>query len=171
MHRRYEPNNIPIEILRSFVSILDAGSFTKAAHRLNMTQPAISAQVKRMQVMVGEELFRKEGNGITLTEKGELICRYARRILALNDQILWSGRCEKRSRIGLPSLLPGECIALLKGVLENATLHSVQLVCDRSDALLKGLSSGFFDAALAFSPGDVGEILPRIEWNEPLAWV
>src|ERR1700761_2215608 len=105
MHRRYEPSHIPIEILRSFIGILDNGSFTKAAARLNITQPAISAQIKRMQVLLGEELFRKEGAGITLTETGEPVWKCARRILALNDQILWSGRGEKRFRIGLPSIL------------------------------------------------------------------
>ena len=171
MHRRYEPSNIPIEILRSFVNILDAGSFTKAAARLNITQPAISAQIKRMQILVGEELFQKEGVGIALTEKGETVCRYARRILALNDQILWSGRCEKRFRIGLPSVLAGQYLGLIKRTLEAENFHSVQIVCDSSEFLLKGLSAGFFDAALAFSSADAGETAASIEWREPLVWV
>lgn len=171
MHRRYEPSNIPIEILRSFVSILDAGSFTKAAARLNITQPAISAQMKRMQILVGEELFQRDGVGIALTEKGETVCRYARRILALNDQILWSGRCEKRYRIGLPSVLAGLHLGTLKTALEAENFHSVQIVCDRSDSLLKGLGAGFFDVALAFSCAEAGKTAASCEWQEPLAWV
>src|ERR1700761_6400367 len=117
MHRRYEPSHIPIEILRSFIGILDAGSFTKAAARLNITQPAISAQIKRMQSLVGEELFQKEGAGIALTDKGEAVSRYARRILALNDQILSSGRSDKRFRIGLPSTFARQHLASLKAAL------------------------------------------------------
>jgi DNA-binding transcriptional LysR family regulator len=171
MHRRYEPSNIPIEILRSFIGILDAGSFTKAAVRLNITQPAISAQIKRMQVLVGQELFQKEGVGITLTEKGETVSRYARRILALNDQILWSGRCEKRFRIGLPSTFSGHYLGVLKSALEAENFNSVQIVCDRSESLLKGLRAGFFDAALAFSADDAAETAAALEWKEPLVWV
>ncbi|MFT4115567.1 LysR family transcriptional regulator [Bradyrhizobium sp.] len=171
MHRRYEPSNIPIEILRSFVSVLDTGSFTKAAARLNITQPAISAQIKRMQTLVGEELFRKEGAGISLTERGEAVCRYARRILALNDQILWSGRSNKRFRIGLPSILGGQHLGPLKAALDAENFRSVQIVCDRSDQLLKRVSSGLFDAVVAFSASDTEEVAPAIEWQEPLAWI
>lgn len=171
MHRRYEPSNIPIEILRSFVSVLDNGSFTKAAARLNITQPAISAQIKRMQTLVGEELFRKEGAGIALTERGEMVCRYARRILALNDQILWSGRSNKRFRLGLPSILGGQFLGAVRTALEAENFRSVQIVCDRSDQLIKRVSSGLLDAAVAFSAADSEEIAPTFEWREPLVWI
>lgn len=171
MHRRYEPSNIPIEILRSFVSVLDNGSFTKAAARLNITQPAISAQIKRMQTLVGEELFRKEGAGISLTERGEMVCRYARRILALNDQILWSGRSNKRFRIGLPSVLCGQHLGDLRAALEADNFRSVQLICDRSEDLLKRVSSGLFDVVVAFSGAETQEVAPVVEWQEPLVWV
>lgn len=171
MHRRYEPSNIPIELLRSFVCILDAGSFTKAAARLNLTQPAISAQIKRMQTLIGEELFQKEGVGISLTEKGETVCRYARRILSLNDQILSSGRSEKRFRIGLPSVLAAQYLAALKDALVAANFHSVQIVCDRSDHLQKRLAAGLCDAALIFTSGESRQSAAKFEWNEPLVWV
>jgi DNA-binding transcriptional LysR family regulator len=171
MHRRYEPGNIPIEILRSFVGILDAGSFTKAAAHLNITQPAISAQMKRMQTLIGEGLFQKDGPGIALTEKGETVYRYAKRILALNDQILWSGRCDKRFRVGVPSILMGRQLSDLKDALKADNFHSVQIVCDRSESLLKRLASGFFDATLAFSSAKQSETTPEVEWKEPLVWV
>jgi len=171
MHRRYEPSNIPIELLRSFVCILDAGSFTKAAARLNLTQPAISAQIKRMQTLIGEELFQKEGVGISLTEKGETVCRYARRILALNDQILSSGRSEKRFRVGLPSVLAAHYLGALKEALSAANFHSVQIVCDRSDYLQKRLAAGLCDAALIFTAGEPRQTAAKYEWNETLVWV
>lgn len=170
MHRRYEPSNIPIEILRSFVSVLDAGSFTKAAARLNITQPAISAQIKRMQTLVGEDLFRKEGVGITLTERGEAVCRYARRILALNDQILSSGRCEKKFRIGIPSVFAQQYLGPLKAALDKENFHSVQITCDGSEPLFKALQAGFLDVALAFSASDAGETAAAVEWKETLVW-
>lgn len=170
MHRRYEPSNIPIEILRSFVAILDAGSFTKAAAHLNITQPAISAQMKRMETLVGEGLFRKEGSGIALTEKGATICRYARRILALNDQILLLGRCDKKFRIGVPAILNGKELKLLKDALNAENFHSVQIICDRSELLMKRLNAGYFDAILAFSVAKQWQMPPAIEWQEQVVW-
>lgn len=171
MHRRYEPSNIPIELLRSFVGILDAGSFTKAAARLNITQPAISAQIKRMQTLIGEELFQKDGVGIVLTEKGETVCRYARRILSLNDQILCSGRSEKRFRIGLPSILATQYLAALKTALNGDNFQSTQIVSERSDALQKRLNAGLCDAAIIFSSAEIGQTAAKCEWHEPLVWV
>src|SRR6201992_282373 len=157
MHRRYEPRNIPIENLRSFVTILDAGSFTKAAERLNITQPAISAQIKRMQTLVGEDLFNKQSVGVSLTERGEAISRYARRILALNDQILSFGRREKRFRIGLPSIFPGQFLRNFKEALDLENLRSVQIIYERSELLLNRVAAGLYDTALAFSASDSGE--------------
>ena len=53
MQRRYQHTNIPTEIVRTIVVIAEAGSFSKAGERLGLSQPAISAQVKRLQMMVG----------------------------------------------------------------------------------------------------------------------
>jgi DNA-binding transcriptional LysR family regulator len=167
---RIAPNNIPIETLRSFVSILETGSFTKAAGLLNLTQPAISAQMKRMQTMVGEELFQKDGVGIILTEKGEAVCRYARRIIALNDQILSTNRNQKKIRVGLPTTLGGRAIAMLKGALVDEGSQAVQIVVDRSASLQKSLQAGHLDTALFFSLSNAEE-KSCCEWQEPLVWV
>ena len=63
MQRRPPVNNVPIELLRAIVAIVDLGSFTKAAQALKLTQPAISAQMKRLQQLVGAEVFSKSGSG------------------------------------------------------------------------------------------------------------
>ncbi len=49
--------NIPTELLRTLVTLVELRSFTKAAHALGMTQPAVSAQIKRLQVLLGGELL------------------------------------------------------------------------------------------------------------------
>ena len=67
MQRRPPVNNVPIELLRAIVAIVDLGSFTKAAQALNLTQPAISAQMKRLQQLVGAEVFSKSGSGLVPT--------------------------------------------------------------------------------------------------------
>ena len=73
MHRRYDSKHIPIELLRTFVAIADLGNFTKAAQELELTQPAISAQMKRLQQLMGGEIFRKSTTGFSVSDKGTML--------------------------------------------------------------------------------------------------
>jgi molybdate transport repressor ModE-like protein len=70
-------------LLRTFVAICDSGSFTKAAREVNLTQSAVSLHVKRLEDQVGTRLIVRNARGIRLTEQGEVLLSYARRILAL----------------------------------------------------------------------------------------
>jgi DNA-binding transcriptional LysR family regulator len=70
-------------LLRTFVAICDSGSFTKAAREVNLTQSAVSLHVKRLEDQVGSRLIVRNARGIRLTEQGEVLLSYARRILAL----------------------------------------------------------------------------------------
>src|ERR1700752_1158206 len=80
--------NIPTELLRTLVSVVDQRSFTKAAHSLGITQPAVSAQIKRLQFLLGYEVLDKSAPGVSLTPRGDILVSNARRMLAINDQIL-----------------------------------------------------------------------------------
>ena len=80
--------NIPTELLRTLVAVVDLRSFTKAAQSLGVTQPAVSAQIKRLQGLLGTDLLDKSAPGVSLTSAGELVVNYARRLLSINDQIL-----------------------------------------------------------------------------------
>lgn len=73
-------------LLRSFVSVCDRGSFTKAAREVNLTQSAVSLHVKRLEEQIGSPLVLRSAGGIGLTEQGEILLSYARRILALNEE-------------------------------------------------------------------------------------
>ena len=70
-------------LLRTFVAICDSGSFTKAAREVNLTQSAVSLHVKRLEDQVGSRLIVRGARGVRLTEQGEVLLSYARRILAL----------------------------------------------------------------------------------------
>src|SRR6185295_1306012 len=70
-------------LLRTFVAICDAGSFTKAAREVNLTQSAVSVHVKRLEDQVGSRLIMRNTRGVRLTEHGEILLSYARRILAV----------------------------------------------------------------------------------------
>lgn len=83
------PRNLDITALRSFMTVADAGKVTAAAARLNLTQSAVSMQLKRLEEALGQPLFDRSGRGIALTNEGDLLLGYARRMIALNDEI-WS---------------------------------------------------------------------------------
>jgi DNA-binding transcriptional LysR family regulator len=77
-----------LDTLRTFAVAHDFGGLAQAAEQLGRTPSVISLQMKRLQDHLGIPLFRKRGRGLTLTEAGETALAYARRILALNDELL-----------------------------------------------------------------------------------
>jgi DNA-binding transcriptional LysR family regulator len=79
--------NLDITSLRSFVAIVDAGGVTRAAGFLNLTQSAVSMQIKRLEDMLATELLDRSGRKVGLTAAGEQLLGYARRMLALNDEV------------------------------------------------------------------------------------
>ena len=81
------PRNLDITALRSFTAVADEGKVTAAAARLNLTQSAVSMQLKRLEESLNQPLFDRSGRGIALTAEGELLLGYARRMIALNDEI------------------------------------------------------------------------------------
>ncbi len=98
--------NIPTDLLRALVAVVDFRSFTKAAASLGVTQPAVSAQIKRLQFLLGDDLFDRSTQGVSLTAHGEMVVSYARRLLSINDQIVHlgaSGRPELVIRVGTSS--------------------------------------------------------------------
>ena len=90
--------NIPIELLRTLVAVADVKNFTRAAQQLGLTQPAVSAQIKRLQNLLATELFDKSSAGVVLTREGKAVLTYARRLLSINDQILQVAVQEPSSR-------------------------------------------------------------------------
>jgi DNA-binding transcriptional LysR family regulator len=78
--------NLDLTALRSFVAVADAGGVTRAAAQLNLTQSAVSMQLKRLEEATGQSLIDRTGRGVALTAQGEQLAGYARRMLALNDE-------------------------------------------------------------------------------------
>ena len=162
--------NIPTELLRTLVTVVELRSFTKAAHSLGMTQPAVSAQIKRLQVLLGGELLDKSAPGVALTPKGEAVIHHARELLHVNDQIVEMAIPGSPSglRIGISDEAQG---AMLPSVLAACRRSSTEaLEIRRSDDPLRDLRQGELDLAIA-----LGETAatpePRHRWTEPLAWV
>ena len=70
--------------IRAFLTVVEEGSFTRAARRLGVTQPAVSAQIASLEAAIGQSLFER-GTMLSLTPSGELFLQYARRIQQAYD--------------------------------------------------------------------------------------
>ena len=74
------------DLLRTFVTIVDAGGFTQAAKQVHRTQSAVSMQVRRLEETLDRVLFERDGRGVRLAPDGEALLGYARRLLKLHDE-------------------------------------------------------------------------------------
>src|SRR6516164_1344594 len=79
---------IDVDQLRSFIAIVETGSFTRAADMVNKTQSAVSMQIKRLETRLERPIFARDGRASKLTEDGERLLDYARRIVKLNIEAL-----------------------------------------------------------------------------------
>src|SRR6202023_75559 len=86
--KRKRMTNIPTDLLRTFVLVVEQRSFTRAAKAQGMTQPAVSAQIRRLQFLLGVELFDKSAPGVSLTPIGQNVIESAHRLLSVNDHIV-----------------------------------------------------------------------------------
>src|SRR6201995_2081348 len=96
---------LEIDLLRSFVSVVDAGGFTRAGDRVHRTQSTVSQQIKRLEDGLGYPLLHRNGKQATPTEQGERLVSYARRILALAQEardVVTRPESEGVVRLGLP---------------------------------------------------------------------
>jgi DNA-binding transcriptional LysR family regulator len=166
--------NIPTDLLRTLVAVVDLRSFTRAAQSLGVTQPAVSAQIKRLHGLLGADLLDKSAPGVSLTASGELVVNYARRLLSINDQILDIAAprmAAKTLRIGATGDFTASGIAL--GLTCSRTRRPdlrFEVYCATIDDLLRGLREG--DADLGVWVSATGPVLEtRHYWTEPLVWV
>lgn len=99
------PTNLDMDVLRTFVAGIDLGGYARAAARLGRSPSAVSLQLRKLEEQVGQPLLLKRGRGLALTEAGEVLLGFARRLLDLNDAALAAVRSPALSgevRIGLP---------------------------------------------------------------------
>ena len=78
--------NIDIDLLRAFVTVYECGGFSHAADRLARTQSTISHQIKKLEAILGKELFHRSTRSIEMTTEGEVLLTYAKKMISLNDE-------------------------------------------------------------------------------------
>jgi DNA-binding transcriptional LysR family regulator len=166
--------NIPTDLLRTLVTVVALRSFTKAARSLGVTQPAISAQIKRLQHLLGYELMDKSAPGVALTPHGVAVVERARRLLAVNDEIveLRRGRAPAQTvRIGIPCDYSGQKISATMARF-RMRWPGIRFVVstDTSENLLRDIELGDLDIALAVTISEP-PIAPRHAWRRQTVWV
>jgi DNA-binding transcriptional LysR family regulator len=149
--------NLDLDTLRTLVTTHDVGGFAQAADRLGRTPSAISLQMKRLQEELGTPLFRKHGRALKLTEAGQTALGYARRMLALNDDLLQSMQGVTLAgtvRIGAPQ----DFAPVLPDALRQFTAlyprTQVELRVEGSSPLMEALDKGQLDLALTIGFAD-----------------
>ncbi len=80
--------NLDLDLIRAFVAVADAKSFTRAGVRLGRTQSTVSLQIKRLEEQLDAELFSRDPRKVVLTARGEGLLTQARRLLRVNDEII-----------------------------------------------------------------------------------
>ncbi|WP_159977136.1 MULTISPECIES: LysR substrate-binding domain-containing protein [unclassified Novosphingobium] len=98
------PVNLPTNLLRSFVAIVDTGSMLHASEQVFVSQSALSLQIKRLEELLQQSLFNREGRRLALTAHGDLMLDYARKVLALHDEAVaavTNGHFAGPARIGM----------------------------------------------------------------------
>jgi DNA-binding transcriptional LysR family regulator len=166
--------NIPTELLRTLVSVVDQRSFTRAAQSLGVTQPAVSAQIKRLQFLLGYELLDKSAPGVSLTPRGEMVVTQSRRMLSINDQIAQLSGSQPTAqtvRIAIPGDFVGVKIpAILAQFRKRWPDIRFAVTTTSFENMLRGLRQGEIDLAIA-----IAHTKPSIEahhlWTDQAVWV
>jgi DNA-binding transcriptional LysR family regulator len=166
--------NFDLDALRSFSVGMELGSFAKAADKLGRSTSAVSAQLKKLEEQAGATLLRKSGRGMALTDAGEVLLSYARRMLELNDEAAMAmagTKLEGWIRLGLQEDF-GE--HLLPNVLGRfARSHPgvrIEAKVARNAELVAQVQTGKLDLALAWFAGND---TPHMETmgRYPLQWI
>ncbi|AKL99572.1 LysR family transcriptional regulator [Burkholderia pyrrocinia] len=173
--------NFDVAALRSLVAGVDLGSFAKAADRVARSSSAVSAQIRKLEEQAGTPLFVKAGRGLALTDAGDAMLRYARRMIELNDEAAAAVRgvnLDGWVRVGLqedfgeailPDVLGRFARAHPKVRIEARVARNAELL-DRLDANQLDLALVWGDpasAALVSRAGIDSEAIAQV----PMQWI
>lgn len=167
------PRNMDLTALRAFVTVAEAGGVTRAAGLLNLTQSAVSMQIKRLEEGLGRSFFSRVARKLTLTSEGEQLLGYARRMIALNDEALsrmTGAAFEGEIRLGVPhDIVYPQMPFVLKALAREYPRMRINLVSSYSRILKEGFSRGEYDMVVTTenAPDAGAEVLAARE----LVWI
>ncbi|HWJ75400.1 MAG TPA: LysR substrate-binding domain-containing protein [Kaistia sp.] len=164
---------LDLDQLRTFVAICDAGSFTRAAETVHKTQSAVSMQMRRLEERIGKPIFGRDGRSAKLTEEGERLLGYARRLIRLSDETVAAFDDEElsgRVRLGTPDDYADRFLPeILARFSRSNPRVEVTVVCEPTIQLVECLRSGTLDLGIItnIKETSTAEVVRR----EPLLWV
>lgn len=164
---------LDLDQLQTFVAIADTGSFTRAAEEVFRTQSAVSMQMRRLEERVGKPLFEKDGRTNRLTDDGERLLAYARRMMRLNREALASlddNRLEGSIRIGTPDDYADRFLPEIMARFSRSNPRvELSVICEPTVNLVELIRRGQLDIALVTHDDEKSpsEVVRR----EPLLWV
>ena len=166
--------NIPTDSLRTLITVVEVGGFAKAGELLGLSQPAVSLQIKRLEELLGNKLFKKQGQRQVLNQHGEILMPLAKQLLQVNDTILQTFSSEVlagKVRLGIPSefaatVLPsiiGDFVSLYPDV-------ALEVKSELSKKLRHSDNREQYDLILALLEGPEQSKYP-IFMDDELVWV
>jgi DNA-binding transcriptional LysR family regulator len=164
---------LDLELLRSFVSVVDAGGFTRAGERVHRTQSTVSQQIKRLEDDIGQPLLNRTGKDVIPTDAGERLLSYARRLLALAEEardVVARPGTEGAVRLGIPEDFAAYRLAKLLATFSRSRPGlRLDVRSDQSVFLRRDLERGELDLALL--KRGAGEKDAIAVWPERVHWV
>lgn len=165
--------NFDLTALRSFVAVADSGGVTKAAGHLNLTQSAVSMQLKRLEEALDIKLLDRANRTVTPTAEGEQLLSYARRMLSLNDEVwgrLTAREFEGEIKLGVPhDIIYPYIPPILRSFAQDFPRMQIKLISAPTTELRDMFGRGACDMILTTEeqPGPGGEVLVQL----PLVWL
>ena len=164
---------LDVDQLRTFIAIADAGSFTRAADAVHKTQSAVSMQMKKLEERLGKPIFERDGRASRLTDEGERLLDYARRIVKLNMEALSSfadAELAGRVRLGVPDDYADRYLPEILARFSHSNPRvEVTVVCEPTPMLAERIAASDLDLAIITQTEHRGAA-PIIR-RERLLWV
>lgn len=166
---------LDLDQLRTFVAIAECGSFTRAAETVHKTQSAVSMQMRRLEDRIGRPIFVREGRMSRLTEHGERLLHYARRLVQLNDETLAAFDDTEVAglvRLGTPDDYADRFLPeILARFSRSNPRAEVSVICAPTPNLFELVADGELDVAIVTHVFKKGRKHADVIRREPLLWV
>ena len=145
-----------LRLIEYFVAVAETGNVTRAAERLHISQPSLSAAIRGLEAQLGTQLLHRRGRRVTLTEAGVLLAERGAELLALADDVVTEVRGRSaattgRLRLGVtPTARHGVLPRLLARCADEMPAIMIYTSEDTTGALLRSVARGDLDAAITF---------------------
>jgi len=162
--------NLQIDYLRTFISLAEAKNFTKTGVQVNLSQSAVSMQIKRLENEVGKKLFDRIGKTVKLTTEGRILISYAKRIVKEHDEAvaaLSNPNLEGHLRFGSPEhYTSGVLPSLLALFARSYPDVTVEMHCENSDVIKDWVDNGALDVGICTQISEGGQVIA----HDPVVW-